>query len=115
MTGILKLICEKATDKNPADEHGETTIILTIKYCLHEYNFNLGQFFAGVTPLHAAASRGQVDCCKVILGHLTAEQDRNPSDNYGVTPLHLAAVKGHIGKALFDILQFKILLHFSKD
>jgi len=71
MTGILKLICEKATDKNPADEHG-------------------------VTPLHAAASRGQVDCCKVILGHLNDEQDRNPSDNYGVTPLHLAAVKGHI-------------------
>ena len=57
---------------------------------------------AGVTPLHAAASRGQVDCCKVILGHLTAEHDRNPSDNYGVTPLHLAAVKGHIGKAFFD-------------
>ena len=93
MTGILKLICEKATDKNPADEHGETTRILTINIVY------MNTFSAGVTPLHAAASRGQVDCCKVILGHLTAEQDRNPSDNYGVTPLHLAAVKGHIGKA----------------
>ena len=43
--------------------------------------------------MHAAASRGHFDVCRVILDHVGY---KNPRDNLGNTPLHAAALWGHV-------------------
>ena len=46
----------------------------------------------GKTPLHFAASKGQLDVYKQIIQYL---DDINPSDNRGWTPLHSVSCHGY--------------------
>ena len=46
----------------------------------------------GVTPLHAAADRGNAEIISVLV---KAEADLHAKENYGLTPLHTAAARGH--------------------
>ena len=47
----------------------------------------------GVTPLHCAAQRNNLEICKLIIENIG---DNNPSDNYGTTPLHHAATNSNL-------------------
>eukprot|EP00946_MAST-07B_sp_MAST-7B-sp1_P003358 g3358.t1 len=46
------------------------------------------------TPLHAAASRGKLDACKLLVEQ--ARADLNARDKFGCTPLCRAAAAGHL-------------------
>lgn len=46
------------------------------------------------TPLHAAATRGKLDTCKLLVGQ--ARADLNARDKFGCTPLCRAAAGGHL-------------------
>lgn len=50
----------------------------------------------GLTGVHLAASKGNLDMLKLLLEKGASVNTR---DQYGITPLHLAAVKGHLQAA----------------
>ena len=53
----------------------------------------------GVTPLHNAATNGDLDCIERLLENI--EGNINPSQSDGKTVLHLAAEKGHLNIVSF--------------
>ena len=65
--GICKFIMARLSDKNPADDDGNTA-------------------------LHLAATNGHLEMCDYIMQQL---DDKNPRDKDGTTPLHMAAFNGH--------------------
>jgi ankyrin repeat protein len=58
-----------------------------------------------MTPLHWAASIGQLEIVKLLLEHA---KDRNSADKNGETPLHIAESNGQL-----EIV--KLLLEHAKD
>ena len=56
----------------------------------------------GCTPLHNAATKGNIDVCKLILDNVS---NKNPKDKKKVTPLHDAAAVGHLDicKLIIDL------------
>jgi ankyrin repeat protein len=59
----------------------------------------------GDTPLYKAASRGNVDCIKLLCD---AGADVNVKNQSGVMPLHVAAIRRHTEAV-------KLLLHYGAD
>ena len=57
------------------------------------------------TPLHSAASRGDVDKARELLKH--GRYDVNCRDAYGWTPLHYACVNGHVDMVRMLISEFQ--------
>ena len=47
----------------------------------------------GLTPLHYAASRGNLLLCQFIIRNIS---DKNPTNLRGLTPFHIAALNGHL-------------------
>ena len=47
----------------------------------------------GETPLHSAASNGDLESCRLLMEKL---DNKNPGDNHGWTPLHRASENGHL-------------------
>ena len=51
----------------------------------------------GSTPLHCAASKGQLSVCKLFLNIIDKEDcNKNTRNKFEVTPLHFAEQNGHL-------------------
>ena len=57
------------------------------------------------TPLHDAASRGDVDKARILLKH--GRYDVNCRNEYGRTPLHQACSGGHVDMVRMLISEFQ--------
>lgn len=53
------------------------------------------QRFAGCTPLHWAALRGNAEACTLLV-HAGTKEELTVKDNAGLTPAELASDKGHL-------------------
>ena len=60
---------------------------------------------AGLTPLHYAASKGNLLICQLIISNVS---DKNPRNPRGLTPLHTAAFNGHLSVC-------ELLINNTKD
>ena len=103
---LCKFIYEKTTNKNP-----EATLHLAItcdnKIAIYKDSQGDNSMELGVTPLHIAAIKGNLDLFKLIF---VDALEKNPADGRDrLTPLHMAAQNGHfdICKHIIDNVQDK--------
>ena len=94
---VYQYISEGVREKNPLDifnqspmvyAQGEKICRLIVGTAINPNPENP----CGNSPLHLAASTGNVIKCKVIMEFL---MDKNPRNRYGETPLHFLALKLH--------------------
>ena len=94
---VYQCIFERVRDKNPFDifNHSPMVYAQGEKMCrliVDTANNPNPETPGGNSPLHFAASAGDVIKCKVIMECL---MDKNPKNCYGETPLHFLALKLH--------------------
>ena len=105
---LCQLIMSCLTDKNPADQDGNTVLheaaraekpwrknpggIQVYRLVMAEVDDKNPKDKGGCTPLHEAAWHQNLDLCQLILENV---KDKNPALNDGRTPLHFAATKGN--------------------
>ena len=102
---LIKLIMENSEDKNPVDINGLSALEnaaffnkAAIYQLIMDYNEDKNPTIEypidpeNTSPLHLAASLGNFEVCKLIIGNI---QDPNPTSYLGETPLGIARQKGH--------------------
>jgi len=111
---LVKFIAACQEDINPAEDDGFTVMhwaaqsgsVSVIKWYLDNLEGDKNpprktiDKFNGRTPLHDAASRGQLEVVKAISKVI---KQKNPGDSHKGTPFHLASEYGHL-----QILQYMI-------